>query len=52
MSDCVEILGILNIKRISDNNKTPSLIGNIESYILNQYCTKQMIRVYIETSLI
>lgn len=32
MSDCVEISGILNIKRISDNNKTPSLIGNMKLY--------------------
>lgn len=33
MSDCVEISGMFNIKRISDNNKTPSWIGIIESYI-------------------
>lgn len=52
MSDCVEISGMFNIKRISYNNKTPSWIGIIESYILHQYCTKQMIRVDIETSII
>lgn len=52
MSDCEEISGMFNIKRISDNNKTPSWIGIIESYVLHQYCTKQMIRVDIETSII
>lgn len=48
MSDCVEISGIFNLKRISDSNKT-SLIGTIESYILHQYHTKQMLRIDIET---
>lgn len=51
MSDCVEISGMFNIKRISDNNKTPSWIGIIESYILHQYCTKQMIGLTLKLQL-
>lgn len=34
MFDCVEILGMFNIKRIFDNNKIFFWIGIIESYIL------------------